>query len=134
VRPRLVVGALVLLLPLAAGYAAVGALGPLPAPAGWPPVSDLAEYTAVLHVHSRYSHDGRGSVEEIGAAAARAGVRVVFLTEHNTLAALRDGKEGWHGPTLVLSVRRSPRGRGTCSSSTRSLIFPFRPGGSRWGI
>lgn len=87
---------------LAAGYAAVAALGPLALPAGWPPASDLTEYSAVLHVHSRYSHDGRGSLEDIAAAAARAGARVVFLTDHNTLAPLLEGKEGWHGPTLVL--------------------------------
>lgn len=96
----LVVGSVLLLLVIA--YVAIWALGPRAVPAGWPPASDLAEYSAVLHVHSRYSHDGRGSVEEIAAAAARAGVRVVFLTDHNTLAPLFEGKEGWHGPTLVL--------------------------------
>ncbi|HSE95498.1 MAG TPA: PHP domain-containing protein, partial [Methylomirabilota bacterium] len=77
-------------------------LGPHPAPPGWPPPSDLTEYTAVLHVHSRYSHDGRGTVEEIAAAAHRAGVRVVFLTDHNTLAPLQEDQERWYGPTLVL--------------------------------
>jgi PHP domain len=87
---------------LGAGYGSVARLGPLPAPPDWPPPSSLAEYTAVLHVHSRYSHDGRGTVEEIAAAAARAGARVVFLTDHNTLAPLRDDKEAWYGPTLVL--------------------------------
>lgn len=87
---------------LAAGYATAARLGPLPAPSGWPPASDLTEYTGVLHVHSRYSHDGRGQVEEIAAAAGRVGARVVFLTDHNTLAPLADGKEGWHGGTLVL--------------------------------
>ncbi|MGH7266281.1 MAG: PHP domain-containing protein [Candidatus Rokuibacteriota bacterium] len=85
-----------------AGYGAAARLGPLPAPPGWPPSSDLIEYAAVLHVHSRYSHDGRGGIEEIAAAAARTGVRVVFLTDHNTLAPLTEGLEGWHGPTLVL--------------------------------
>jgi PHP domain len=87
---------------LAAGYAAAARLGPLPAPVGWPPPSDLTEYAAVLHVHSRYSHDGRGTVEEIAAAAARLGIRVVLLTDHNTLRPLKDGKESWYGPTLVL--------------------------------
>jgi hypothetical protein len=87
---------------LLVGYAAAARLGPLPVPAGWPPTSDLTEYSAVLHVHSRYSHDGRGTLEEIAAAAARVGVRVVFLTDHNTLAPLTEGKEGWYGPTLVL--------------------------------
>ncbi len=87
---------------LGAAYAAAARLAPLPAPPGWPPPSGLAEYSAVFHVHSRYSHDGRGSPEEIAADAARTGVRVVFLTDHNTLAALVDGQEGWHGPTLLL--------------------------------
>jgi hypothetical protein len=98
-------GALAVLLALGAGlgYRAVGSLGALPAPGGWPPTSsDLVEYTAALHVHSGYSHDGRGSIEEIADAARRAGVRVVFLTDHNTFAPLRDGKERWYGETLVL--------------------------------
>lgn len=84
------------------GYGAAARLRPLTAPPGWPPRSDFSEYAAVLHVHSRYSHDGRGRVDEIAAAGARAGARVVFLTDHNTLDALRDGKEAWYGPTLVL--------------------------------
>jgi hypothetical protein len=94
--------AVLLVLGVGAGYHAVASLGPLAAGAGWPPASDLAEYTGVLHVHSSYSHDGRGSVEEVAAAAARAGVRVVFLTDHNTLAPLVEGKEGWYGDVLVL--------------------------------
>lgn len=101
VRRRLLVGGVVLAF-LFAGYAAAARLRPLQAPLGWPPASRDAEYTAVLHVHSEHSHDGRGTVEEIAGAAARAGVRVVFLTDHNTLAPLRLGKEGWVGPTLVL--------------------------------
>lgn len=35
-----------------------------------------------LHVHSRLSHDSRGTPEEIAAAAKSAGVRAVFMTEH----------------------------------------------------
>lgn len=93
-------------------YAAAARLGPRPLPAGWPPASDLAEYRAVLHVHSRYSHDGRGEIPEIAAAAARAGVQVVFLTDHNTLGALRDGLEGWYGPTLVLVGAEITTGQG----------------------
>ncbi len=41
-------------------------------------------------------------MEEIAAAAARLGIRVVFLTDHSTLAPLKDGKESWYGSTLVL--------------------------------
>jgi PHP domain len=92
--------AALLVLGLGAGHCAVASLGPLAARAAWPPVSDPAEYTAVLHVHSSHSHDGQDSVEEVAAAAARADVRVVFLTDHNTLAPLVDGKEGWYGEVL----------------------------------
>ena len=48
---------------------------PAPAP-GEPPV-----VRGVYHVHSRAS-DGTGSVEEIAAAAGRAGLRFVVLTDH----------------------------------------------------
>lgn len=91
-----------LLLGLGIAYRAVASLAPLPVPAGWSPGSELFEYTAAVHVHSAYSHDGRGSIEAIAAAAGRAGVRVVLLTDHNTFAPLIDDKEGWYGDTLIL--------------------------------
>jgi hypothetical protein len=55
----------------------------------------------VVHLHSRHS-DGTGTVPEIARAAAKAGVDVVLLTDHDTLAAKRAGEEGWHGDVLVL--------------------------------
>lgn len=39
---------------------------------------------AAFHVHSRLSHDSRGTPEEIVAGAKKAGVRVLFMTEHPT--------------------------------------------------
>ena len=72
---------------------------------------DYHDLTCVVHVHSTYS-DGTGTVPEIAAAAARNGVDVVLLTDHDTLAARRNGEERWHGPTLVLVGEEvSPRGR-----------------------
>src|SRR4051812_26712624 len=62
------------------------------------PLHDLA---CVVHVHSTHS-DGTGTVPEIAAAAARNAVDVVLLTDHDTLAAVRAGEEGWHGNVLVL--------------------------------
>ena len=91
-----------LVLGLGAGYGAVASLAPLAPRPGWSPASELSEYTAALHVHSAYSHDGQGSIAEIAEAASRAGVRVVFLTEHNTLAPLVENQEAWHGDVLVL--------------------------------
>jgi hypothetical protein len=81
--------ALLLVLGLGVGYRAVASLEPLVADPGWPPASDLSEHTGVLHVHSSYSHDGRGRVEEVAAAAARAGVRVVFLTDPTSRSVLQ---------------------------------------------
>ena len=55
------------------------------------------DLTCVVHVHSTHS-DGSGTVPQIARAAARAGIDVVLLTDHDTLA----GKEGWYDDVLVL--------------------------------
>lgn len=52
-------------------------------------------------MHSTHS-DGTGTVAQIARAAEKAGVDVVLLTDHDTLAAKRAGEEGWHGDALVL--------------------------------
>jgi hypothetical protein len=39
---------------------------------------------AAIHVHSRLSHDSRGTPEEILAAAKKVGIRALFMTEHPT--------------------------------------------------
>jgi hypothetical protein len=59
--------------------------------------TDLA---CVVHAHSTYS-DGTGTVAQIAAQAADAGVDAVLLTDHDSLAAKRRGEERWWGPTLV---------------------------------
>jgi hypothetical protein len=65
------------------------------------------DLSCVVHLHSLYS-DGTGTVEEIARAGARAGVDVVLLTDHDTMAA----RSGWYGDVLVLvGVEVSPAGR-----------------------
>ncbi|MBS3977648.1 MAG: CehA/McbA family metallohydrolase [Syntrophomonadaceae bacterium] len=59
------------------------------------------EYIANLHVHTNYS-DGSGSVRDIVHAAENAGIDVVGITDHSTLAAWERGEEGWHGAVFVL--------------------------------
>jgi methylmalonyl-CoA mutase cobalamin-binding subunit len=59
------------------------------------------DLTCVIHVHSTHS-DGTGTVPQIARAAERAGVDVVLLTDHDTLAAKHRGEERWHGDALVL--------------------------------
>jgi hypothetical protein len=44
--------------------------------------SDYRDVRALLHVHSAFSHDSRGTIEEIVAAANEAGVRVIMFSEH----------------------------------------------------
>jgi hypothetical protein len=68
-------------------------------------VRDLA---CAIHLHSTYS-DGTGTVPEIVRAARRAGVDVVVLTDHDTLAGRTH--EGWYDDVLLLvGVEVSPRG------------------------
>ena len=61
----------------------------------------MHELSCVVHVHSTYS-DGTATVPEIIAAARRNGADAVLVTDHDTLAAQREGWEGWHGSVLVL--------------------------------
>jgi hypothetical protein len=73
-------------------------------------VSDPTDLACVLHLHSTHS-DGSGTVDEIAEAGARAGVDVVLLTDHDTLAAREEGEEGHYGDVLLLAGEEvSPRG------------------------
>jgi len=47
-----------------------------------PRTGPLQEYRVNLHVHSAFSHDSRGTIEEIVAAAKKAGTQVLMFTEH----------------------------------------------------
>jgi hypothetical protein len=55
----------------------------------------------VIHVHSTYS-DGQLPVARIARIADQQGLDFLILTDHNTLQAKREGKEGFHGKTLLL--------------------------------
>src|SRR5579883_2085134 len=61
------------------------------------------DYAGGAHVHSTYS-DGSGTVPQITAAAARAGLDFLLLTDHRTLDARLDGYETWHENGRVLVV------------------------------
>jgi hypothetical protein len=64
-------------------------------------MSEAYDLTCVIHVHSTHS-DGTGTVAQIARAAKRAGIDVVLLTDHDTLAAKRSGEERWYDDVLVL--------------------------------
>ncbi len=68
---------------------------PATAPSGY------REAVGVIHVHSTYS-DGQLPVERIARIADEQGLDFLILTDHNTLRGKREGKEGFHGKTLLL--------------------------------
>ncbi len=67
-----------------------------PAPAVEQPLLDAP---AVIHVHTTYS-DGHKSIPAIAEIAQRQGIRVLYITDHDTVAGQPDA--GWYGNTLVL--------------------------------
>jgi hypothetical protein len=71
----------------------------------------MHDLACIVHLHSTYS-DGTGTVRQIARAGRRAGADVVLLTDHDTLAAKRNGEEGWYGDVLLLVGEEvSPRRR-----------------------
>lgn len=62
--------------------------------------SGYDDVRSLLHVHSAFSHDSRGTIEEVVAAAKEAGGRVIMFSEHPSskynffLDGHRDFKEG----------------------------------------
>jgi hypothetical protein len=71
----------------------------------------MHDLACVVHLHSTYS-DGTGTVRQIARAGRRAGADVILLTDHDSLAAKRNGEEGWYGDVLLLVGEEvSPRRR-----------------------
>src|SRR4051812_30094463 len=70
---------------------------------------DGFDISCVVHVHSTYS-DGTATVPELVDAARNAGAAALLLTDHDTLAARRDGCEGVHdGVLVVVGIEVSPK-------------------------
>src|SRR6516164_7205474 len=68
-----------------------------------PRAGPYKEFRANLHVHSALSHDSRGTIEEIVAAAKAAGTRVVMFTEHpsDRYDYFKDGHKGIQDGVLL---------------------------------
>jgi hypothetical protein len=66
--------------------------------------SGYDDVRALLHVHSAFSHDSRGSIEEIVEAAKQAGVRVIMFSEHpaSTYDYILDGHRGVNEGVLLI--------------------------------
>lgn len=55
------------------------------------PRNDVQRLRGVIHCHTAQYSDGAGTVEDVMVAAASEGFDFVFLTDHNSVAAARDG-------------------------------------------
>ncbi|MFT4913212.1 MAG: hypothetical protein ACI9YM_001804 [Brevundimonas sp.] len=71
------------------------------------------DYTGLVHLHTEYSGDASGTYAAVARDAEVVGVRFLIATEHENLDALRDGREGWYGSTLMLSGAESTRPEGS---------------------
>jgi hypothetical protein len=61
----------------------------------------MHEYIGMIHIHSTYS-DGSRPIPEIVSIAGEVGLDFLLFSDHNTLAAKRDGMEGWWDKVLVI--------------------------------
>jgi hypothetical protein len=66
--------------------------------------SGYDDVRVLLHVHSAFSHDSRGTLDEIIAAAKKAGVRVILFTEHpaSHYDYVNDGHHGLKDGVLLI--------------------------------
>lgn len=55
------------------------------------PRGDIRRLRGVIHCHTAQYSDGAGSVEDVMDAASSEGFDFVFLTDHNSVAAAKDG-------------------------------------------
>ncbi|MSR58366.1 MAG: PHP domain-containing protein, partial [Planctomycetaceae bacterium] len=62
------------------------------------------DYRANLHVHSAFSHDSRGKLDDIVAAAKSAGTSVLMFTEHpaDHYDFFKDGHQGTQDGVLLI--------------------------------
>lgn len=61
----------------------------------------MYEYVGNIHMHSTYS-DGALTIPEIAKTGAKNGLDFLIITDHQTLAGLDQGQEGYYDKTLVL--------------------------------
>jgi hypothetical protein len=72
---------------------------------------DWIPLRCAIHVHSKFSHDSKGKIEDIAKAARANGIDAVFLTDHSNPAFFTEGPHGDVGGVYFvrgeeISVRR----------------------------
>ncbi len=94
-----------------------------------PTVIHLAEYTGVMHAHSFWSHDSRGSLREILAGAKQAELDFIFFADH-AHGKLDSFPRAYHGEFEGILLEG-----GTESSGSDGIeVNPFREGILDWNI
>lgn len=85
--------------------------------------TDLFDWKGVVHCHGRLSHDSKGTLEEIAAAARLARLDFLVMTDHQTDASIAEGTRGMVGDTLFVvgAEVRAPQGALLCFPLTRPL-------------
>lgn len=80
-----------------------------------------------IHMHTIYS-DGTGTHHDVAAAAARAGLDFVIVTDHNVHVGQF---EGWHGGVLLLVGEEVHNP--ACESASHFLVLNAREGMAAYG-
>ena len=111
---------------LSACSALTSVRGRAPGGAGHLPVAQastgLLDLKGVIHCHSFLSHDSRGTVAQISAAATEVGAHFLVMTDHITPVSVPRGTRGFVGDTLWI-VGAELR----CPDSQGSIVaFPLR--------
>lgn len=67
-----------------------------------PPLPGYLPLAGVIHVHTELSHDSRGTMDEITAAAKANGLGYVVLTDHHQPKVYQRGFDGWRDGVLFV--------------------------------
>lgn len=84
------------------------------------PGTPYRDWKGVIHCHSFLSHDSKGTIPQIAAAANTVGLDFLVMTDHQTPHSISRGTRGLQGQTLFLvgAELRAPGGT--------LLAFPLR--------
>lgn len=91
-----------------------------------PELRSLHDFRGVLHAHSEFSHDSRGTLPQILAAARQADLDFIFLTDHpeNTVETFPRGHNGRPQNIIIASG----------AESHRLLVLPAEQTTIDWGL
>ena len=82
------------------------------------------DYKGVLHSHSYWSHDSRGTIEEILPAAKKASLDFIFLSDHER-SQLDSFPRGYHGVYDNVIIESGTENRGLMVSPMKSTVLDW---------